>query len=78
MDIPFDKDKIYILHFADDIVLLAENESQLQMLLYCQSKTDHAHTKLKGLHNCVHYVTLNIKQNWPMYVSVKGIKCLQD
>ncbi len=30
--IPFDKDKIYILHFADDIVLLAENESQLQKL----------------------------------------------
>ncbi len=33
MDIPFDKDKICILLFADDIVILAENESQLQKLL---------------------------------------------
>ncbi len=32
MGIPFDKDKICILHFADDIVLLEENESQLQKL----------------------------------------------
>ncbi len=33
MGIPFDKDKICILLFADDIVILAENESQLQKLL---------------------------------------------
>ncbi len=33
MGIPFDKDKICILLFADDIVILAENESQLHKLL---------------------------------------------
>ncbi len=33
MGITFDKDKICILHFADDIVILAENESQVQKLL---------------------------------------------
>ncbi len=29
MGIPFDKGKIRILHFGDDIVILAENEFQL-------------------------------------------------
>ena len=33
MGIPFDNDKICILLYADDIVILAENEAQLQLLL---------------------------------------------
>ncbi len=33
MGIPFDKDKICILPFTDDIVILAENKSQLKKLL---------------------------------------------
>ncbi len=33
MGIPFDNDKICILLYADDIVILAENQAQLQLLL---------------------------------------------
>ncbi len=33
MGIPFDNDKICILLYADDIVILAEDPAQLQLLL---------------------------------------------
>ncbi len=68
MGIPFDNNKICILLYADDIVILAEDPAQLQLLLnFTNTWSKNWKMKInKDKTKCVHYRKKSISRSNPV------------